>query len=367
MTTKTKNIVLAHDSFTQLGGAERVFEQIVKLFPSSVIYTLVVDKKLSEYVGRFAHLSVSPLQYVYGLFPRFKYYLGVLPWIISHSNTNQADIILSSTSLFLKGLRKKKGAIHIQYCHTPPRFLWTDEAYVQAEVPLVLRPFASIFLRWLKKWDRRKSAQVDVFIANSYEVQSRIQKYYNRESRVIQPFVDTDFWKPTIAKQGYFLLAGRLVSHKKYELVIEAFNQLGFPLKVAGRGRLEKYLRKNAKGNIVFLGRVTDDELRDLYSGAEAFLYPQVEDFGIMPLEAAACGTPTIAAPIAGSLETVAPDLSGVYTHPTVSVESIMAAVQDIHARQFDQKAMREFAERFSIPVFNQKILEVVETYANTR
>ncbi|HYF04640.1 MAG TPA: glycosyltransferase, partial [Patescibacteria group bacterium] len=272
------------------------------------------------------------------------------------------DVILSSSSLFLKALRKKPGAVHIQYCHTPPRFLWTERDYASREVPKVLQFLAFPYLRWMKGWDVRMSNRVDIFIANSREVQKRIREFYGRDSVVVYPFVNTSFWKPTKPKGGYFLMAGRLVSHKRFELVVEAFNQLGLPLYVAGRGRIEGKLRSIAKSNIIFKGRVNDEELRDLYSGAIAYLYPQFEDAGIMPLEAAACGTPTIAADQGGSKETVLHGVTGMRV-AEVSVLSLVQAVKEITSQAFEQEKMIRHAHGFSEEKFKEQLLHVVNVY----
>ena len=299
MQTKTP-IVIAHDSFTQYGGAERVFRSFGELYPQAPVFTMVSDPEIEKLMN-VPRPQVSWLQFFYNIIPKFQWWFPLVPFMLSTVKLPESKIILSSSSAYLKGL-PKRGAVHINYCHTPTRFLWTDYKYALREVHPLLRPLARVYLQWLKRWDLRAAKKVDVFIANSKEVQKRIKTFYGRDSELIYPFVNTQFWRPTVTKGNYFLIAGRLAPYKNHDAIIEIFNSLGLPLRVVGEGRFQTYLRSIAKSNIKFLGRVSDEDLRDQYSGALGFIYPQVEDFGLMPLEAASCGTPTIALAQAGSL-----------------------------------------------------------------
>ncbi len=321
-------IALAHDSFTQLGGAERIVDTFHEMFPDAPVFTLVLDRRLKDkYQGW--DIRTSWLQVFYNFIPRLQYFLPLIPFAVLSLDFRGYDVVLSSSSGFIKNIRVPKKCRHVNYCHTPTRFLWGDENYVNQEVPVIIRPIVKWLLVQMKKWDHKGSQRVTQFIANSQEVQNRIQAYYECTSTVVYPFVDTEFWKPVqpsppfkggvpreaggggIEKSDYFLLAGRLQAHKKNELIIEIFNELGLPLHVVGTGRQEKYLQSIAKPNISFLGRISDTELREQYSGALGFLYPQIEDFGLMPLEAAACGTATLAFAQGGALETVVPGETG--------------------------------------------------------
>ncbi|HVY67854.1 MAG TPA: glycosyltransferase, partial [Patescibacteria group bacterium] len=303
-------IALAHDSFTQLGGAERVLEALHELFPDAPVFTLAFDPQFRQRY-RSWNIQTSGLQPLFLAWPHLGHWLPLIPWAVDSLNFGLYDVVISSSSGFIKNIAVPEGCRHIDYCHTPMRFLWTEPDYVRQEVPLPLRPFARLLLQRLKDWDLRGARRVTEFIANSREVQSRISRYYGRDSVVVYPFVDTDFWHPSRSKKDYFLLAGRLQAHKNNEIIIRVFSELGLPLRVAGTGRQEKYLRGIAGPNISFLGRISDEQLRDEYSGALAYLYPQLEDFGLMPLEAAACGTPTLAYGRGGALETIAAGVTG--------------------------------------------------------
>lgn len=392
-------LVLAHDSLTQLGGAERVFIEMAELFPEAPIYVLVADEKvvsqLPQQVQR--RIVTTKLQWLYKLYPKFQHLLPFIPFMLWITRLPECDVLLSSSSAFAKGFRKPKGSRHINYCHTPTRFLWTDREYIVQEVPWLVRLPARIFLRWMKWWDLRAAKNVDFFLANSVEVQQRVEKYYDRTSEVVYPFVDTEFWKPTSppvipAKAGihtglatsdadlsgsqvgeldpriceddktgggYFLIAGRLHAHKHNDLVVEVCTQLGLPLHVVGSGRDEAHLKSIAGPTVTFLGRVTDEKLREEFSGARAYIYPQLEDFGLMPVEAASCGTPTIGIDEGGSRETIVPGVTGEWFSKG-SKEELKGLLEHFNESKYSVEVLRKHAEQFSKEIFRKKIEKVV-------
>jgi glycosyltransferase involved in cell wall biosynthesis len=354
-----RGVVLVHDSITQLGGAERVVSVFHEMFPESSFYTLVFDQKYEKDFYEW-DIHTTFLQSFYKLVPGFKWLLPFLPLAIRAIKfPKETKIILSSSSLFLKALRKPKSVVHVQYCHTPPRFLWTDREYIKQEVPWYLRFLVYPVLWLMRAWDRRASDTVDVYIANSVEVQKRIKKFYGRDSVVVYPPVNTHFWQVTTQKQGYFLLAGRLQAHKGNELIIEIFNELGLSLHVVGTGRQADYLRSIAKPNIIFLGRISDEGLRDEYSGAIGYIYPQMEDAGLMPVEAAACGTATLGLGAGGSLETIVPGVTGEHFSKQ-DKEEIKQKILEWNYRKYSLEGLREHALKFSKEEFKKKILKVL-------
>lgn len=351
-------VVLAHDSLTQIGGAEKVVDMFHLMYPDAPLHVLLMDKKYHDRY-RTWNIHTTWLQRLYNIYPRFQRLLPFIPFAAKSVNIQHADVLLSSSSGFAKAFRISKPGIHINYCHTPTRFLWSDSQYVAQEVPAILKPFAKVFLSWMKRWDYAMTQKIDFLIANSKEVQNRIKHYYNRESEIIYPGIDTAFWYPSKPKQDYFLVAGRLQAHKHNELIIEIFNELGLPLHVVGIGRQEEYLRSIAKPHIKFLGRVVDEVLRDEYSGARAFMYPQLEDFGLMPLEAAACGTATIGLAKGGSLETVIPGVTGeLFTD--YNKDTIKKIILEWNAEKYQPPLLRAHAEKFDVEVFKKKIQEFV-------
>ena len=363
-TTKetTGAIALAHDSFTQYGGAERVFEAIHELYPNSTVYTLVVDKSQSKILQGW-NIITSPLQTIYNVYPKFQHLFPFIPVILKFWKPQPSSVLITASSSFIKGLRKSnKSTIHINYCHTPTRFIWIDPEHAYKEIPAILHPFAKVYFAWLKKWDLKAAKNVDYFIANSKEVQQRIKAFYNKESEVIYPFIDIEFWKPTIAKQNYYLVAGRLQYAKGIETVITACKELQSELHVVGTGRFEQTLRALAQNsNVKFLGRLTDEQLRDEYSGAQAYIYPQFEDFGIMPLEAAACGTPTIGLARGGSLETIIPGITGELLNE-VTIESIKGALEQWNSSKYLPNALTEHAQQFNKAIFKKKFSDFINS-----
>ncbi len=360
-------IALVHDSLTQLGGAERIVDSFHDVYPNAPLFVLVFDRKLKDYFSDVEVIS-SPLQYAYSVFPKLQYYLPFIPLALKFFNFKDFDVILSSSSAWAKGIRVPKNSTHINYCHTPARFLWLEEkSYVGDELPLWLQPGKYLLrgiLAAFRKWDYRAAQRVDFFIANSETTRKRIERYYHRTSVVIPPYVDTGVFYPTIEKEDYFLIAGRLQHHKRVDIVIQAFNKMKLPLKIAGSGRALEKLKKIAGPTIQFVGRVGDDELRDLYSGAQAFLFPQEEDFGIMPLEAMACGAPVIAYGSGGALETVVADTTGVF-FAEQTAESVIQAVQRFLGMHFAMEDLFERAQEFSKGKFERSIREFVEYHAH--
>jgi glycosyltransferase involved in cell wall biosynthesis len=356
-------IILAHDSFTQFGGAERVVGAFVEMYPAATMYTVATDPEVERHFPD-TKFKTTVIQYFYNLIPKLQLWFAFIPFALKGFKLENAKVVLSSSSGYAKGFAKPLGALHINYCHTPTRFLWSDNIYALGEVLPPLRPLAKLYFKWLRIWDLRTAQNVDYFIANSKEVQGRIKQYYNRDSKVIYPFIDTNFWKPTAPKADYYLIAGRITPYKGYELIIEIFNKLGWPLHVVGDGRYLDYLKSIAKDNISFFGRVSDEELRDQYSGARAFIYPQIEDFGLMPLEAASCGTPTIALAKAGSLETVVNGTTGLLLDE-FNQETLKEALEHFSDKQFDLLSMQQHSQQFSKERFKKEISEFIESKLN--
>ena len=196
-------IALAHDSLTQYGGAERVLQALHEIYPDAPLFTLVYDPKLREHFDGW-HVISSPLQYLYRLLPRFQLMLPFIPLAVRFFDFSEFDVVISSSSTFIKAIRVPKKTLHINYCHTPARFLWYErDQYIRTEVPFLLRPFLKIYLKWMQRWDFKAAQRVDHFIANSKNVQARIKKYYRRNSTVIYPYVDNEAFYPSEPKENW--------------------------------------------------------------------------------------------------------------------------------------------------------------------
>ena len=245
---------MVHDFLTQLGGAERLLQVFHQMFPDAPVFTLVYDERKTA--GRFRgwDIRASFLQR-FSRVVNYKWLLPLMPRAIESFDFAGFDLVLSDSSAFAKGIKVHAPAVHICYCHTPTRYLWQepDEYVANQRIPFFLKPLVKLYLlKVLRKWDYAAAQRPNVLIGNSREVQARIGKFYGRGSTVVYPPLDTDFFRPTIPKADYFLTATRLEPYKRVELVIEVFNELGWPLKIAGSGSAFEGLKALAKNNVEF-------------------------------------------------------------------------------------------------------------------
>jgi glycosyltransferase involved in cell wall biosynthesis len=284
-----------------------------------------------------------------------------MPSATESHDLSDYDVVVSSSSAFAKGVITKPGAVHICYCHTPTRYLWSDtHSYVQElNAPRIVKAALPVFLNRLRVWDRLSAERVDKFVANSRTVADRIRKYYGRTSDVIYPPVEAAKFAVADKPGAYFLAGGRLVSYKRFDLIIQAFNRLGLPLKIFGDGPLYAEYRAMAKPNIEFTGRVDDAAKAELYRGAIAFLNPQEEDFGITAVESMAAGRPVIAYGRGGALETVIEGKSGTLFGEQ-SWEELAATVIRFDPSKFDARTIREHALAFDVSAFKRAIATYV-------
>lgn len=356
-------IALVHDLLTQLGGAERVLEVLHEIYPKAPVYTLLYDKEKtnSRYSGW--DIRTSYLQKFLSKKISYKWLLPLMSSAIETFDMSAYDLIISDSSAFAKGVKVDPAAKHICYCHTPTRYLWQDrEDYIASlPYPWFVKAAVRPILSNLRKWDYSAAQKIDNIVANSHEVEKRIRTYYDRDSIVIYPPVNTDFFCPTAEKKerAYFLAAGRLEPYKKIGLVVEAFSLLGLPLVVAGGGSMEKIFKQGVAGNIKFLGRVSDDELKSLYQGALALIFPALEDAGLMIVESMACGTPVIAYRAGGALEFIEEGRHGEFFDEQ-NVESISAAVRRFDFHKYDTGELVRRATMYDQNNFKKQISDAV-------
>ena len=355
-------VALIHDHLIQSGGAERVLEAMQDIWPDAPTFTLLYDPKRMD--GTFGHRDIrtSFLQKLPGSTSAPRWLLPLMPTATESYRLSGFDVIVSSTSAFSKGIIPPQDAIHICYCHTPTRYLWSDthsyveELQVPSPIKFALRPL----LTRLRAWDHSAANRVDHFIANSQTVAGRINRYYQRESTVIFPPVDIDQFAISDKPKEYYLIGGRLVAYKRYALVIDAFTKLGLPLKVFGSGPVEDDLRASAGSNVEFLGRVSNEQRAHLFANAIAFLHPQEEDFGITPVESMAAGRPVIAYRKGGALETVVEGKTGTF-FDRQEWEEVADTIMRFDHKQFDPQAIRKHAEQFSVDVFHKNLRSFVD------
>ncbi len=362
-------VALVHDWLTGMRGGERVLEGICGLFPYAHLYTLICKKNSLSPSLKSMHIRTSNLQFFPLADKYYRYLLPVMPAAIEQFELKDYDLILSSSHCVAKGVKTGKNACHICYCFTPMRYIWDQSSqYFNKENANPITRFTfSMFKGYLQNWDVRSSGKVDYFIASSQNVSRRIKKIYNRESEVIYPPVNTNYFEIAGEVEDYYLIVSAFAPYKRIDLAIKAFNQLGYPLKIIGGGQCEKQLRKIAGTNIEFLGYLDDEEIKHYYSRCKAFIFPGEEDFGITPLEAQASGRPVIAFGKGGALETVVPYTNENNT-PTglffeeQTVESLIGAVQKFEkiTDKFDSQKIREHTLKFDREVFEKKIKEFI-------
>jgi len=304
-------VALVHDWLTGMRGGEKVLSLICQRFPNADLFTLIYipgscDGCIEERSIRTSFLNAFPRVGRY-----YRYLLPLMPFAMEQLSAGRYDLIISSSHCVAKGIGRSPGSFHLCYCHTPMRYVWDPfPAYVDR---MSVASFAlRAARRYLRAWDRRTASRVDAFVANSQTVAHRIWRVYRRRARVVYPPVDTAFYTSAgRTPQDFYLMVTALVPYKRVDQAIEAFNNLGRPLRIIGSGPLRKKLEPLAKSNVTFLGWQTDEVLREHYRSCRALVFPGEEDFGVTPVEAMACGAPVIAYGAGGVTETVL-DMDGV-------------------------------------------------------
>jgi glycosyltransferase involved in cell wall biosynthesis len=357
-------LALAHDDLIQHGGAERVVDVFHEIYPHAPLYTAIYDRDSMPGHYRAWDIRTSFMRRLPRASKLYQLYLPLYPIAMENFDLSEYDVVLSSSSRFAKGLITSENTLHVCYCHAPMRFAWNYHEYMRGEG--MARRAARILpfvLNYVRLWDEVSARRVDHFIANSRVTARRIRKRYGREAAVINPPVDTARMSPLppgTPPGDYYLIVSRLHPYKRVDLAVEAFTELGLPLKVAGSGRQEEELRARAGPNVEFLGRVPDDELGKLYAGCRAFIFPGEEDFGIAPIEAQAAGRPVIAYGGGGALETVVPGVTGEFFREK-SARSLAEVVRGFDATRYSPQEVRRHAEGFGKEVFKARISAFIE------
>ena len=292
---------------------------------------------------------------------RHQAYLMAYPIAFESFDLGAYDVVISNSSAFCKGVVTGPSTLHISYCLTPMRWVWRYRDYVDRErLGGVARTLLPPLIHYLRVWDAMASSRVDRYVAISRAVAARIQKYYRRDSEIIYPPVDTAQFPSPGPPGDYYMTVGRLTPYQRKDLIIEAFGELGLPVKIVGDGRDRARLQARATSNVEFLGRVDDRTLRDLYANCRGYLFPGEEDFGIAPVEAQAAGKPVIAYAAGGALDTVIDGETGVhFARQTPS--DLAEAVRRFESLSFDPERIRQNAQRFSAQVFRERFSSFVE------
>jgi glycosyltransferase involved in cell wall biosynthesis len=355
-------VAVVHDYFANLGGSDTVARALYDLCPNADLYTLLVyARNRDAEVLSGVNLHTSFLQKLPLANRTHQPYLALMPLAIESFDLQAYDLILSSSHTVAHGVIPSPNALHLCYCHTPMRYAWDMEQQYLSELPALARPFMQVTMHRLRQWDVTAAARVDHFIANSHFVAWRIEKFYRRTATVIPPPVDTDFYTlQDTPRQEYYLVAGRLTGYKRVDLVIEAFRGLDRKLVVIGDGPERKKLQARASSNVTFLGATSREVLREHFSQCRALLFPGLEDFGIVPLEAQATGCSVIAYGAGGVLDTVRDGETGVLFREE-TMQAVRDAILRFETMSFDPTRLRTHALHFSRQQFELRMKQFIE------
>ncbi len=368
----TYRIALAHDWLVAMRGAELVLDRIARLFGPTDLYTLVADGRPLTGAISACRVVTSPLQRFPGAAGRLRrWYLPLLPWAIGRLRVAPCDLLVSTHSAVIKSIRPPAGTPHLCYVHSPARYLWQERSSYGPR-----RGTAGGSLRALglalaagpfQRWDRATAGRVTRFLANSTHIARQIELCWGRQAEVVFPPVRTGLFTPDAAvkREGWLLVVGALEPYKRVDLAVEAARRGSFALKIAGDGSQMKALRRIAGRGVELLGRVDERALLDLYRRAAGLLMPQVEDFGIVAVEAQACGCPVVAYRAGGALDSVTPGTGVFFERQTAA--ALAGAVEDLARRTIDPAECRRNAERFSEDAFDRAILAHAEELLASR
>jgi len=347
-------IAIIHDYLNQYGGAERVLETLLEIYPNADIYTLLYDKNrmpisLNKAVIKKSFLSKFPFSKFY-----YEYILPFYPIAIESFDTRNYDIVISNSSAWSKGAITNVKTCHIVYCLNTMRFVW-DSYFSIIKKNGIITYGLRIFLHHIRLWDEVSSHRGYKYIAISNNVKNRIKKHYNIDADVIHPPIDTDFFIPALQKrqEEYYLIVSRLKAYKRIDIAIKAFNEMKKPLIIIGDGSHYNYLSSISNKNIQILRNIDDKILLSYYQRCKAVIFPQIEDFGIVSLEAQACGKPVIAYKAGGALETIDDGITGLFFKEQKK-ESLIDAIMNFEKRSFEPDKIRQHSLSFSKDIFKK-------------
>lgn len=358
-------VAIIHYWWLSNRGGEAVCAALAELFPDADLYLHVCNEDVVRQAlpeGFRGSINTTFISRLPGARKHYQKYLPFMPLALEQLDLSAYDLILSSESGPAKGVVTRPDAMHICYCHSPMRYVWDMYHEYLAGAGRLIRTLFPLVAHWLRVWDRQSADRVDHFIANSDFVASRIHKFYRREAEVIYPPVNTGEFSPREQRDDFYLCLGQLVSYKRADLAVDAFNSLGLPLVVVGEGELLERLQKTAKDNVTLMGRQPFPVIKDLLQRCKGLIFPGMEDFGIVPVEAMAAGAPVIAYAKGGALETVVHGRTGILFGEQ-SVESLIQAVRQLEdgTFKFNPQVLHEHAATFAKPLFKQRIKTFID------
>jgi glycosyltransferase involved in cell wall biosynthesis len=358
-------LALVHDYLNQRGGAERVFAQFVSAWPEAPVYTALYDEMLMGDLVPRERVHASFLARLPGANRHFRYLAPLYPRAFESFDLSEFDVILSSTSAWAKGVRFRDDAVHVCFIHTVSRFLFDYDRYLtglrEAQGDKTPGWVVRAAVDRLAAWDLEASKRPTQYVANSRTVAKRVKTFYGRDAEVLHSPVDVDRFTIGSGSGDYFLVVSRLLPYKRVDLAIDAARIAGVKLLVAGTGPSEHLLRQHAQNTAAtLLGYVADDQMNELIGNARAVILPGEEDLGLVPIEAAAAGRPAIAFRAGGAIETVIEGVTGEF-FDLATPEALATQLRTFDPGAYDAKRLRAHAERFSVPLFMQRLREIIE------
>lgn len=359
-------VAIVHYWWLSNRGGEAVVLALAELFPHADIYIHIHDDELvrnslgEKFTGNIHNSFISKLP---GAKRFYQKYLPLMPLALEQLDLTKYDLVISSESGPAKGVITRPDALHICYCHSPMRYLWDMYHDYTGRASWAIRLLFPLIAHWLRVWDRASADRVDFFIANSTFVSRRIQKFYRRNSHIVFPPVNTRSFDHTRPREDFYLCLGQLVRYKRTDLAIDLFSRLDLPLVVIGDGEEFSELNRAASANVKLLGRQPFSVVRDHLERCKALIFPGIEDFGIVPVEAMASGAPVIAYGRGGALDTVVDGVTGILVNEQ-SIDAFMEAVNLVDSGKisFDPNVLRAHAEGFDASLFKQKINEFIHS-----
>jgi glycosyltransferase involved in cell wall biosynthesis len=360
-----RRIAIVHDWLPVYGGAERVLEQMLQVYPDADVFSLIdaLDDENRKFL-KGKPVKTSFVQKLPGGKKYYRHCFPLMPLAIEQFDFSGYDLVITSSYAFAKGIITGPRQLHLCYCHSPIRYAWDLQTQYLKESKMdsgLKGWFVRSMLHFIRMWDSRTAAGVDAFMANSRFIARRIEKVYRRDATVVYPPVNVERFETCSEKEDFYVTASRLVPYKRMDLLIQAFN--GMPdreLVVIGDGPELPKLRRLAGPNVKVMGWQPQEVLKSHLMRAKAFVFGGEEDFGIILLEAQACGTPVIAYGRGGALETVVENKTGLFFGEQ-STESLQAAIAEFDTRKWDSSACRQNAERFSAKLFRERFQQFVE------
>jgi glycosyltransferase involved in cell wall biosynthesis len=348
-------IAVVHDYFTQMGGAERVAEELVRMLPGALLHTTVALPELMPPGLAGRQVETSWMQHLPSMKQYYRLYFLLYPLAVRSLDLSRYDLVISSSSGYAKGVRTRRDAIHVCYCHTPMRWAWSFASYsAQESVGAAKRLLLPPMMRALRRWDHDASRYPDHFVANSKTVAARIQRAYGRTAEVIHPPINVNRFRPCSEQEDYYMVLARLISYKRIDLAIDACTSLGRRLLVIGDGPDRARLMAKAGPTVEFLDRLSDAEVEHYAARCRALLFPGEEDFGMAPLELAAAGRPTIAYRAGGAVETIVDGITGIF-FDRQEPSDLVRAIERFERQEWSTNLLRSHAESFGLDVFQSR------------